>query len=176
MNKFFAVTCLALGVIALPLAASAQDVLPRSEIVVTGKYQKDWEKGSKLEAEGLKSLEGAKRDLVKYSADVVDAQNKRDSSDARSNNSENEFRRLTGEPIYFSSSKEALDWAKSVEKAAEGWAKYDNRGEDGRDDLGDAIKKQKKAQESVNDAQAKVDRGRTMMIEAQRKSAALSAS
>jgi hypothetical protein len=173
MKAFIAATCLILPAMMIPAAVSAQQegaqqTTVAAPIVVTAKYMKDWTKGSKMEAEGLKDLEKAKNNLVGYAADVVEAQNKRDSSQARGDNASAEFRRLTANPIYFADGEEAARWAKQVDKAASEWAKFAERGTDGRDDLDSAMSKQNKAQAAVDKAQNKVDRGRTMKIEAER--------
>ena len=168
MKSLFAAAGLILAATALPPMALAQDALPAPELIVTGKYQSAWDKGSKLEAQGLKELEKAKQDLIRYSADVVSAQNKRDTSRARSDNASAEFRKLVNNSGYFTDAAEAARWARQVEKAAAEWAKYDDRRGDGRADLGEATKRQAKAQAAVDKAQAKVDRGRTMKAEAER--------
>ena len=105
---------------------------------------------------------------TRISADVVDAQNKRDSSRNRSDNASAEFRKLTSNITYFSDAEEATRWARQVDKAASQWAKYDDHRGDGRKDLDKATKKQRKAQGAVDKAQAKVDRGRSMKAEAER--------
>lgn len=166
-SAFFAAGLVAAG-LALPASAAEQQAMPASTIVVSAKYQKNWDKGSKLEADGLKELEQAKRDLVRSSADVVEAQNKRTSSDARAANSAEEFRRLTAAPINFVDASEAARWAREVDKAAAGWAKYDKRGDSGSKSFEKAVKQQRKDQEAVSKAQAKVDRGRTLKAEAER--------
>lgn len=168
MKSILAAAGLVLAATAMPVTAIAQDTMSAPTIVVTGKYQKDWDKGSKLEAQGIKELEKAKKALIGYSADVVNAQNKRDSSRARSENASAEFRKLTASPTYFSDAAEASRWARQVEKAAAEWAKYDDRRGDGRAELDKAMKKQSKAQAAVDKAQAKIDRGRTMKAEAER--------
>lgn len=168
MKSILTAAALALAASSIPVAAMAQEALSAPSIVVSGKYQKTWDKGSKLEAEGLRDLEKAKKDLVRYSADVVDAQNKRDSSRNRSDNASAEFRKLTSNITYFSDAEEASRWARQVDKAASNWAKYDDRRGDGRKDLDKASKNQRKVQGAVDKAQAKVDRGRTMKAEAER--------
>lgn len=168
MKSVFAAAGLVLAATTLPSIAIAQDALPAPELIVTGKYQKAWNKGSALEAEGLKELEKAKQALVRYSADVVSAQNKRDTARARSENAAAEFRNLTANMTYFSDAEEASRWARQVEKAAAEWTKHDDRRGDGRQDLDEATKQQTKAQEAVDKAQAKVDRGRAMKAEAER--------
>lgn len=167
MNTGISTLGIVLGMLALTTPASAQqEVTPT--VIVAPQYERDWNKGSKLEADGLRDLEKAKKDLVRYSADVVDAQNKRDSSRARAENAASEFRKLTASQSYFSDVEEAARWARQVEKAAAEWAKYDDRRGDGRDELESASKKQRRAQEAVDKAQAKIDRGRTMKAEAER--------
>ncbi len=172
MKAFIAAASLCLPALMVPGAANAQTANPsasaNSPIVVTAKHQKNWDKGSKLEAEGLKDLEKAKNGLVGFSADVVEAQNKRDSSRARGENAAAEFRRLLASQTYFSDADEAERWAKQVEKSASEWAKYDGRRLDGRKELDKGMSKQNKAQAAVDKAQNKVDRGRAMKREAER--------
>ncbi|MGN3974196.1 hypothetical protein [Tsuneonella sp. SYSU-LHT278] len=168
MKSVFGSVAILLATVGMPATAAAQDAMPAPQIIVIGKYQKDWDKGSKLEAEGLVALEKAKKDLVRYSADVVDAQNKRDGSRARSEHAAAEFRKLTSNITYFSDAEEAARWARQVEKAASQWAKYAERRGDGRKELDAATRKQSQAQSAVDKAQAKVDRGRAMKAEAER--------
>ena len=172
MKALIAAASLALPALLVPGIANAQPANSAASasmpIVVTAKHKKNWDKGSKMEADGLKELEKAKNNLVGYSADVVEAQNKRDSSRARGENAATEFRRLTTSQSYFSDPAEAARWAKQVEKAASEWAKYDDRRLDGREDLDKGMSRQSKAQASVDKAQNKVDRGRAMKREAER--------
>lgn len=168
MKSILAAAGLVLAATTLPAVAVAQDSMAAPAIVVTGKYQKDWDKGSKVEADGIKELEKAKKALIGYSAEVVNAQNKRDSSRARAENASAEFRKLTASTTYFSDAAEAARWARQVDKAAAEWAKFDDRRGDGRAELDKAMKKQSKAQAAVDKAQAKIDRGRTMKAEAER--------
>lgn len=142
-----------------------------SDIVVTAKNQKLWDKGNALEGKGLTSYEKARKSLIDSSGDVVKAQNKRDSSSAQSDRASNEFRNLTAVVPNFSSGEEAKKWAESVDSAASDWAKYADRRSDGRDDLEKASKAQNKAQDQVDKAQAMIDRGRAMKAEATRLSA-----
>ena len=176
MKAFIVAASLILPAMMVPGIASAQGTTAASAanapIIVTGKFKKNWEKGSKLEAEGIKELEKAKNTLVGHSADVVEAQNKRDSARARAENASAEFRRLTSSQSYISDAEEAARWAKQVEKAASEWAKYDDRRLDGREDLDKSSSQQKKAQAAVDKAQSKIDRGRTMKMEAERLSSA----
>lgn len=167
-TMFFA-TGLALAALAAPQVVAAQDRQPQQEILVTGKYKKDWDKGNKLEAEGLKELQEAKRELVKYSAAVVNAQDLRDTSRERAENARAAFESLVARP-YFSSSKEALSWARQVERAAADWAKFDERSEEGAKDLKKAQERQEKAQKAYDKAQAKIDKGRAMKLEAEQAS------
>lgn len=169
MKNLIAYAAITLALVGAPVVVSAQDPNPASPIVVTGKYQKDWDKGSKLEADGLKDLDGSKRDLVKYSAEVVNAQNKRDNSRSRADNARETFESLTARP-YFSDPDDARKWAKQVESAASDWAKYNARQDDGAKELKKAQSRQADAQEAVDKAQAKIDKGRTMMAEAERAS------
>jgi hypothetical protein len=168
VNKLIATAALVLATTAIPAIAAAQVSTPAPTIVVTGKYQKSWNKGSSLEAEGIRDMEKAKKELVRYSADVVNAQNKRDSARARAENAADEFRNLTAAPIYFSDAEEAVQWARRVEKASSDWAKFDARRGDGRAELDKAMTKQRRAQQAVDKAQAMIDQGRTMKTEAER--------
>lgn len=168
MKTLFAVSGLALAIAGMPAVALAQETDSASAIVVTAKHQGLWDKGSKLEAKGLKELEAAKKKLISYSADVVDAQNKRDSSRSRAENASDEFRKLTSSVTYFSDPQEAARWARQVDKAATEWAKFDDRRGDGRQDLDKGVTRQRDAQKAVDKAQATVDRGRTMKAEAER--------
>ena len=174
MNKFILAGLAGVAVCMLPAVAIAQDNGTNSGILVTGKYQKDWEKGSQLEANGLRDLESAQRDLSRASADVVGARDRLNSSQERGNNAQTEFRRLTARPAAFSDSGEASKWAKQVAEAARDWDRYGGRASDGEETLDDAGKKQRKAQQAVDKAQQKIARGRAMMAEAQQRSAGTS--
>lgn len=168
MKSIFYAAGIMLAATAVPGLAIAQGTMNAPEIVVTGKYERDWNKGSDLEAKGLRELEKAKKDLVRYSADVVNAQNKRDTARARSENASAEFLKLTSNIAYFSDASEASRWARQVDKAASDWAKNDDRRGDGRKELDRAMKKQAAAQKAVDQAQAKVDKGRAIKAEAER--------
>lgn len=174
MKALFTATALVLAASAMPMTAIAQDITQTETIVVLAKFQKDWNKGSALEAQGLKELEKAKTKLIESSADVVSSQNKRDSSLARSENAAGEFRNLTSTMPYFSDATEAARWARQVEASAKEWAKYDGRQDDGSDDLEKARKAQIKAQAAVDKAQLKIEKGRTMKFEAERLSSVAS--
>lgn len=169
MKKFLVGAATALALVGTPAMVSAQQSAATPQIVVSGKYQKDWNKGSQLEAEGLQQLEKAKKNLVGVSADVVNAQNKRDSSHSRAENARQTFENLTTQMV-FSDPEEAHKWARQVESSASDWAKYHARRDDGVKELRKAQKRQESAQEDVAKAQAKIDKGRTLMVEAERAS------
>lgn len=161
----------AASVAVLPAAASAQaEAAP--QIVVSAKYQKDWDKGHEMEAKGLAELEKAKRDLIKHSADVVEAQNKRTSAGAQGMNAEEKFRALTQPVPVFTSPDEAARWARQVDDVAKEWAKYSDRQGDGAKAFEKSVERQNKAQAAVNKAEARIERGRAMKAEAERLSAA----
>lgn len=161
----------ALASLTVSSAASAQAVAVESSIIVDGKFQQDWQRGSVLEAEGLKALEKSRKDLVKHSADVVQAQTQRDLASQRAANARQTFESLTVTGAPATTSKDAHRWAKQVEDAASIWAKHEDRGADGSKALEKALKRQSKAQASVDEAQAKVDLGRKLKSEAERHSA-----
>lgn len=165
---------IAAGAALLSLTAPvlAQPMAAGSSIVVTGKHQQDWQRGNTLEAEGLKALEKARKELVKHSADVVDAETKRDVSSQRAANARGQFESLTKVGAASPSAKDSQRWAKQVEEAASAWAKHEERGAEGSKALTKAMKRQSKAQASVDEAQAKVDLGRRLMADAERNSAA----
>lgn len=169
MNKLFssALASALLVSVAIPSASFAQIQAGQQEIVVTAENQKLWDKGNKLEMAGLTEMEKAKKDLISHSANVVNAQNKRDSSQAQADNYSAQFRNLTTPVQYFSDPAEAARWARQVDKAASGWAKYDNRGGDGSSDFSKSSKKQVNAQATVDKAQIKIDKGRTMKAQAE---------
>lgn len=155
----------------VPAIALAQSPAANSGIVVTGKYQNQWEKGNRLEAEGLRDLEEAQRDLKRASGDVNDARNRMNNSQERGGKAEAEFRSLTERPEKFTDPDDALRWAKQVEEAARDWERSAERGDDREDSLDDESKQQRKAQKAVDKAQKKIASGRKMMAEAQRLSA-----
>ncbi|QUL38359.1 hypothetical protein [Erythrobacter sp. JK5] len=166
MKVFLIAGGLALSALAVPQAAFAQQDQAAAGIVVTGKFQKDWDRGHKLEAEGLRDLQSAQRDLVEYSADVVNAQDLRETSRSRADNARQALESLTARP-FFSSADEAHKWSKQVESAAADWAKYDERSDKGAKDFEKAQSRQQKAQEAVDKAQAKIDKGRGMKADAE---------
>lgn len=169
MKSLFLISSLTLSVIAAPAFAGSQDQQAGPEITVSAKYQKDWTKGNKVEAEGLQEIAKAKRELVKHSAEVVNAQNLRDNSQAQAQNAREAFDSLTARP-YFTKPDEASKWAKRVERAASDWAKYDNRRADGAKDLEKAQDRQSDAQQAFDKAQAKIDKGRGMKLTAEQAS------
>ena len=156
----------------LPTIAHAQSSDVQSEIVVTAKYQKLWDKGIKLEDTGLKNLAKAERDLNEASKDVLNGQSKRDNAQSKMANASAEFRQLTMNVPSFGNAKDAAKWADRVSNAADSWAKNDNRQEDGQGDLTKAMKKQLSAQKTVQKAQSDIDKGRAMKAEAQQRSMA----
>lgn len=168
-SLFFAITITLAMSLATPGLAQSAATAP---IVVSGKYQRDWQRGSQMEAEGLKELEAAQKDQVSASADVVNAQNGRDSSQQRASNAAEEFRRLTAATPPLTSSRDALRWADDVQKAAKNWSRFDSRGNGRSEDLGENMKSQRQAQQALAKAEAKIARGRETMVEAQRRSAA----
>ena len=169
MKTFLIASSLALASLAAPQVAFAQDQQATSEIIVSGKFQQDWERGNKLEAEGLRDLQEAKRELVKQSAAVVNAQDLRDTSQSRAENAREAFETLTSNP-FFSDANDASKWAKRVEGAASDWDKYSERSEKGSKDLKKALRRQASAQEAVDKAQVKIDRGLAMKADAERAS------
>ncbi len=155
---------------ALPGIALAQSSTLQSEIVVTAKHQKLWDKGLKLEEKGMASLVKAERDLNVASNDVSNGQSKRDAAETKVANASAEFRQLTSNVPQSGDPKEAAKWADRVANAADSWAKNDNREEDGQSNLTKAMKQQAKAQEAIGKAQSDIAKGRTMKAEAQQRS------
>lgn len=170
MKRFLIASAAAVLVTSVPTAVMAQEPAAQNPIIVNAKEQRKWDKGSKLEADGLAKLQSARTDLIKASAKVVEAQNKRDSSLARSTNASVKFDSLTAQPPQFTDPKDAADWAKEVEKAASEWAKYADRQGDGSKDLEKAMKGQDKAQKDVASAEKKIEEGRAMMAKAEQAS------
>ncbi|XUU59527.1 hypothetical protein ACRAQ6_08015 [Erythrobacter sp. HA6-11] len=165
---------IALSALSAPTYASERSATAESTIIVSGQFQKDWQRGSTLEAEGLKAMEKARKELVKHSADVVEAQTKRDLANQRAANARASFEALTVNGSVSATSKDAHRWAKQVEEAASEWEKQEERGSDGSKDLEKALKKQTKAQAAVDKAQAKVDLGRKLKADAELASVAQS--
>jgi predicted nucleic acid-binding Zn-ribbon protein len=175
MTKFISSTIAAalLATVSVGGVAHAQSANSQNEIVVTGKFQKLWDKGSKLEAKGLDNLAKAQKDLTNASRDVLNAQSKRDTAQGKVANASAEFRQLTSNIPYFAEPKDAAKWAKKVSDAANSWSKNNNRQDDGQGDLKKAMKKQASAQGAVDKAQTDIERGRAMKAEAQQRSMAL---
>ncbi|MEM7688072.1 MAG: hypothetical protein AAF291_03540 [Pseudomonadota bacterium] len=169
MKTIIIATGLALASLATPQMAFAQEEAPATQIIVAGQYQKSWDRGHKLEAEGLTEMQKAKRDLVKHSAAVVNAQDLRDTSQSRADNAREAFESLTARP-FFSDAEDARKWAKQVESAASNWEKYTGHSERGAKDLLKAQGRQADAQAAVEKAQAKIDRGLAMKADAERAS------
>ncbi|QJB68915.1 hypothetical protein [Parasphingorhabdus halotolerans] len=156
----------------MPTLANAAGYAQQNEIVVTGKHQKLWDKGVKLEAKGMESLVKAEKEFTDAARDVLDAQKKRDKATGKISNASEEFRQLTSNVPMFNNPKEAAKWADLVSNAADSWAKNDNRQEDGQSDLTKSMKRQASAQSAVKSAQANIDKGRAMKAEAQQRSLA----
>ena len=167
MKTFVIATGLALASLAAPQVALAQDGQASADIIVSGEFQKNWDRGNRLEAEGLSDLQKAQRDLVKYSAAVVNAQDLRDTSLSRAENAQEAFENLTARP-FDGDAREARDWAKQAEAHASDWEKFSKRSEKGERDLVKAQDRQADAQEAVNKAQGMIEEGRALKDEAQR--------
>ena len=171
MKTFLIAGGLAVAALAAPQIAMASEraSLPAAspDIVVTAEHQRNWDRGNRMEADGLRDMQKARESLVRYSADVVDAQDKRDTSASRAQNARDAFENLTARP-FFTDAEEARDWAKQVEEAASDWERFEERSAEGARDLTRAQRRQATAQEDVEKAQAKIDEGRAMMAEAER--------
>lgn len=174
MKSIFAALSLALATTAIPAAAFAQDTAAEQTIVVTGKYQSDWNKGSKLEASGLAELKTAQNALVKHSAAVVNAQNARDAAQAQAANSRAEFQALVSQAMSITDPDRARSYGQDIAKFAKAWENFNDRAQSSIKALDKAAKAQRKAQAAVDKAQAKIDRGQAMMAEAERLSEASS--
>lgn len=172
MNSIFASVSLALATTAMPFVAAAQDSAQEQPIVVTGKYQSDWNKGSSLQAQGLTELQESQKSLVKFSADVVNAQNARDAAQAQALNSRSEFQTLVSQAMSITDPDRARNYGKEINNFAKAWENYNDRVQASTSDLDKASKEQRKAQAAVDKAQTKVDRGRAMMTDAERLSQA----
>lgn len=166
MKTFLIAGGLAVAAFAAPQLAMASERSSVPTIVVTAEHQRDWDRGNRMEADGLGEMEKAQRDLVRYSADVVEAQDKRDTSASRALNAREAFENLTARPL-FTDAEEARDWAKRVEETASDWERFEERSAEGARDLERAQRRQRNAQENVDDAQAKIDEGRAMMAQAE---------
>ncbi|GMN04313.1 hypothetical protein [Erythrobacter sp. MTPC3] len=169
MKTFVIASGLALASLAAPQVAFAQDQQTGAEIIVSAEHQRAWDRGNSREAEGLRDLQGAQRDLVRYSAAVVEAQDKRDTSRDRADNARQSFESLTARP-FFTDPGDARDWAKQVEETAKDWERFEERSEEGARELSRVQRRQANAQEAVDKAQAKIDEGRAMMADAERAS------
>ncbi|MEO1220620.1 MAG: hypothetical protein AAFY42_04615 [Pseudomonadota bacterium] len=169
MKLLMAASGLVLATFALPQVAMAQSDAPQSTILVTAENQRDWNRGNELEAKGLRDLQEASRKLVRHSADVVTAQETRDTSRSRADNARQAFESLTARP-FFSDPEDARKWAQQVESTARDWARFAERGVKADRDLKKAQGQQEKAQERVDKAQRRVDEGRAMMAAAERAS------
>ena len=180
MKTFIIASSVALAALSAPQIALANngansgsergsETVRTSEIVVTAEHQRNWDRGNRIEAEGLSDLQRAQRDLVRHSADVVIAQDKRDTSLSRALNARQAFENLIARP-FFTAGADAKDWAKQVEDAASDWDRFEDRSEEGAREFERAQRRQLDAQESVNEAQAQVDEGRAMKSDAERAS------
>lgn len=169
MKTFLAAGSLAVMALAAPQIAIAENTGTTPTIVVTAEHQRDWDRGNRIEADGLQDLQRAQRDLVRFSAAVVEAQDKRDTSRSRAQNAREAFENLTARP-FFSDAEQAREWAKRVEETASDWERYEERSAEGARELTRAQRRQSDAQEAVDKAQAKVDEGRALMAEAERAS------
>ncbi len=174
MKSIFAAVSLALATTTMPTGAVAQDSAQAQPIVVTGKYQSDWNKGSGLEAQGLAERQEAQKALVKYSADVVNAQNARDAAQAQALNARSEFQTLVSQAMSITDPDRARDYGQEISKFAMAWENFNDRAQASKNDLDKASKKQRKAQAAVDKAQSKIDRGQEMMADAKRLSQARS--
>lgn len=168
MKSTFVAISLALATTAMPAVAIAQESELEQTIVVTGKYQSDWNKGSRLEAKGLAELQKAQQALVKYSADVVNAQNARDAAQSQALNARSEFQKLVSQAMSITDPDRARDYGEDINKFAKAWENYNDRVNGSTKDLDKASKAQRKAQAAVDKAQASVERGQALMADAVR--------
>lgn len=169
MKTFMIATGLALASLAAPQAAFAQDQQGSAGIIVSGEFQKNWDRGNQLEAEGLSDLQKAQRDLVKHSAAVVNAQDLRDTSLSRAENAQAAFQSLAARP-FVGDAEGARDWAKQAERLSSDWEKFSERSEKGARDFEKAQDRQNDAQDAVQKAEAKIEEGRALKAEAERAS------
>lgn len=158
----------ALATAAIPATALAQQTEAEATIVVSGEYERDWRKGSKLETDGLRDLEKAQSDLAVINSDLSKAQNKRNDAQARAENARSDFYSNALEASKTSDADKARSLGQKTEDAGEAWEKADDVLQSANKDLEKATKRQRKAQKAYDKAQAKVDRGRAMMAEAER--------
>ncbi len=176
MKTFFIASAAVFAALAAPQVAfantgddNAVSSSATAEIIVSAEHQRTWDRGNRMEADGLRDLERARRDLVRYSADVVTAQDKRDTSLSRALNARQAFENLTVR-ANFTSGDDAKDWAKQVEELASDWDRFESRSSEGVRELDRALRRQANAQEAVDDAQAQVDEGLAMKSDAERAS------
>lgn len=173
MKLLMAASGLVLATLTVPQVALAQtdasQSTPESTIVVTAENQREWNRGNEMEAKGLRDLQEANRNLVRHSADVVTAQETRNTSRDRADNARQAFENLTARP-FFSNPKDARRWSQQVESTAKDWERFTERGDNASRDLQKAQDRQEKAQEQVDKAQRRVDEGRAMMVAAERAS------
>ncbi|NJM49892.1 MAG: hypothetical protein HC843_02580 [Sphingomonadales bacterium] len=139
-NKIILTIAAASLAIAAPNTLFAQQSGIAPAAIVSGKLQKQWDKGSKLERKGLANRAKAEKSLADASRDVINAQSKRDNGRAIGENAKAEFLQLTSATPYFADAQEAARWARQVDKVAGLWAKHDDRRLDGRADLEKAQK------------------------------------
>ena len=175
-HPFIALLCgasLALGCVSS--AALAQDTATTPTIVVTAKWQRQWDKGSAMERKALDARAEAQKALTQANSEIIDAQNKRDNNRERGDNASAEFRQLTASIPEFADGAAAAKWAATVGKAADRWKTSEKRGDKGSTQLDKAMKDQARAQKSLDKAQADIERGRALMTEAERASAATGA-
>lgn len=172
MKSILAAVSLTLASTAMPAVVVAQDgaseQTAETTIVVTGKYQDDWDKGNKLKAEGVIALEEAQKDLDRYNAEVAAAQNARDTAQSRAINARSEFHSLASRAVSISDPDKARRLGQDLKKFGERWEDLNDTVRSAQKDLDKVSKKQRKAQAAVDKAQAKVDRGEAMMAEAER--------
>ena len=147
-------------------AAVAQQNASTAPASVTAENQRDWNRGSRLEADGLKELGEAEQVLVRRSADVVNLENQRDSATSQAMNAKRAFDTLRAQPEIIDPDQ-ARTWAQDVADAAKSWEDFDDRVQSSSS-LESASRRLVSAQEDVAKAQEKVNRGRVMMAAAER--------
>jgi len=163
------IIAIALGASSVPFAAMAQANDAADTIVVTAEHQRDWDRGNRLEARGIEDLAKAQRELVRRSADVVNFQNRRDTSMARAENAQRTFDNLVANPSV-ADAKDAREWAKRLEEVASEWESNAERMEEADRDLERALRRKTNAETEVVEAQSKIDEGRAQMAQAERAS------
>jgi hypothetical protein len=163
-------TALFITVMATTPIAAKKEVVPAPSNV-SSSYQALWQQGNAMESKAVANLTKAQGDLAKANRAITDATTKQSSAASSATIAAADFRTLTAAtPAAFNTSAEAQAWAKKVADGAKRWTDAEKRGAKGSKALEKANKDKINAEAAIVKAQAEIEQGRAMKVDAARRS------